>query len=310
MNKENKGHWADSTNQAQVSTNQIKVSIIVIFNRILEDKLQRLCNSLKPQLSADVEVIFVQEDLGNILLPPLSIPVRHITIPAQQGIPFNRNQGIKQARGKIVIFIDDDCWVTDNWLSAMVKNFEDEKVMAVTSGTKIPPSNFFGDCISALGFPGGGSLGFEQVWKVSENNFTNHLAVGNCALRREIFDQIGLFDESMKSGAEDAELSFRMEKAGIFIKYEPEAYAFHEARTTISSFAQWQLRRGRANYQFKQKVGNVGSFVKLRLWSAKNVLKMNVLNPRMPVVISLLAASFFLQQVGFFWEKRRQKKME
>ena len=122
---------------------------------------------------------------------------------------------------------------------------------------------------------------------------------------RIIEEKVGVFDESMKSGAEDAELSFRMENVGIPIKYAPDAYAFHEARTTMTSFIRWQLRRGKANYQFKQKVGPVGSFVKLRLWSTKNIIQKNIMNPKLPVVLSLLVFSFTLQQIGYLQEKRK-----
>ncbi|MDP3734726.1 MAG: glycosyltransferase [Nanoarchaeota archaeon] len=288
--------------------NPTTISIIVIFDQIREEKLRRLCQSLKPSLTEDTEVIFIHESEFAAELPLFPINVQYSNVPPKQGIPFNRNQGIHHAQGKIIVFIDDDCWVQDNWLSSFLKHFEDDSIMAITSGTKIPPSNFIGDCIAALGFPGGGSLGFEKVWKVSADNFTNHLAVGNCALRRDIFDTIGLFDESMKSGAEDAEFSYRLEKAGIVVKYEPAAYAYHEARTSLSSFIHWQLRRGRANYQFRRKVGPVGSFIKLRLWSAKNILGENIFNPQIPFIFILLGSSFVLQQAGYFLEKRAQSK--
>src|SRR3989344_8489799 len=268
------------------------VSVIVIFDQVRESKLCRLLESMKNQLDTynfGVEILFIQESNSSASLPPMLVKVKHFTIPKKQGIPFNRNKGIEFAKGEFIVFIDDDCWVQEQWLQALVAPLlQDQTIHAVTSGTKIPPANFVGNCISALGFPGGGSLGFENVWRVSADGFTNHLAVGNCALRREIFDTVGLFDETLKLGAEDAELSHRLEKALIPIKYVPEAYAFHEARTTIPSFIRWQLRRGRANYHFKKKVGNVGSFVKLRMWSAKNILKENKTNPRLPIVVGLL----------------------
>ena len=127
------------------------------------------------------------------------------------------------------------------------------------------------------------------------------MAAGNCAIRQEVVANVGTFDEDLKLGAEDAEFSLRLEKAGIPIKYVPEAYAYHEARTTLGSFVRWQLRRGRANYHFRRKVGTVGSLVSLRLWSAGNVLRHNV-NRRLLFILLLLGMSFSLQQVGYFQE--------
>lgn len=284
----------------------MKVSIIIICDRIREDKLNRLLRGLKPQLSRfQTEVLLIHETNHRVTLPSLPCKIHYFPIPPQRGIPFNRNQGIKRARGKIIVFIDDDCWVTKQWLASLINPLlKDKKAWATTGGTKVPPSNFLGDCIAALGFPGGGSLGFEKMWKVV-NGLTNHLSVGNCALRKEIFDKVGLFDESLKLGAEDAEFSVRLERTGILINYVPEAYAFHEARTTLSSFFRWQLRRGRANYHFKKRIGKVKSFVQLRMWSAKNIIKQNAMSIKLPFIVGLLGISLILQQSGYLMEKGR-----
>lgn len=286
----------------------MKISIIIICDKIRQEKLERLLLGIKPQLNNDIEVILIHESNVTLKCPILPVNVHYFNVPEKQGIPYNRNKGIEKAKGDIIVFIDDDCWVGEKWLEALVKPFDDVKIMVTTSGTHIPHSNFFGDCVSALGFPGGGSLGFDKVWKVSSDGYTTHLAAGNCAMRRCVFDKVGLFDQTLKSGAEDAELSFRIEKAEIPIKYVPEGYAFHEARTTWKSFVRWQLRRGRANYHFKQKVGPIGGFLKLRLWSTKNILIKNKFNFRLPIILSLLFMSVLLQQWGFMQEKRNEKR--
>ena len=288
------------------------VSIIVIFDVFRQEKIIRLLESMRPQLDMyPTEILLLHESNIPVAAPTLPIPVRYITIAEKQGIPFNRNQGLDHARGDFIVYIDDDCWVQENWLKSLIEPLlQDASLMAVTSGTKIPPSNFLGDCISALGFPGGGSLGFDKVWKVSKGGFTNHLAVGNCALHREIFSKVGVFDETMKNGAEDAEFSVRLERAHLPIKYVPEGYAFHEARTTWNDFVRWQLRRGKANYHFKKKVGGVGSFVSLRVWSAKNIVRHNIFNWRLPVILSLQGSSLVLQHIGYIQEKRKNERSQ
>ncbi|MEK6951271.1 MAG: glycosyltransferase family 2 protein [Nanoarchaeota archaeon] len=290
--------------RAETSQKKPLLSIIIICDQLRLDKLSRLLESMKSQIEKyPAEILLLHE--SNIQRPAPSLPfsLRYLTIPAQQGIPFNRNQGLRAAQGELIVFIDDDCWVQEQWLDSLVRPLlQDQTLLAVTGGTRVPPSTFLGDCIAALGFPGGGSLGFEKVWKVSEHNFTNHLSVGNCALRRTVFEKVGYFDETMKNGAEDAEFSYRLERAQIPVKYVPEGYAYHEARTTWKEFVRWQLRRGRANYHFKKKVGTVKEFIKLRAWSAKNVLKENK-NRRLPVIMTLLGMSAALQQIGYLQEK-------
>ena len=288
-------------------TELVKISIVIICDKIRQEKLERLFCSLG-KLPSEVELLLLHESNLLVLPPRLPFPFRYILIPEKHGIPFNRNQGIKEAAGEIIVFIDDDCWVPERWLQHLVEPLKRNKaIMAVTGGTKIPRSNFLGDGVSALGFPGGGSLGFEKVWKVSPEGLTNHLSVGNCALRRKVFEQVGFFDETMKSGAEDTEFSYRLEKARIPVCYVPEAFAYHEARTTWKSFVGWQVRRGRANYQFKAKVGNINGFIKLRLWSAVNIVREN-LNWKLPLVLFLLGASFVLQQWGYWQERKKEEQ--
>ena len=133
----------------------MKLSLIIICDHLREEKLQRLLQSIKGQVSRSTEILLLHE--SNTLQPPPSLPltVRYILIPEKQGIPFNRNPGIAQAKGEIIIFIDDDCWVPENWLGNLIEPFNHDKaLLAVTGGTRIPPSTFLGDCISALGFPG------------------------------------------------------------------------------------------------------------------------------------------------------------
>jgi O-antigen biosynthesis protein len=288
----------------------MKISIVIICDKLRLEKLTRLCDSMREEVEAlSAEVLLLQESTQLLEKPTLPLPFTYYNIPKKQGFSFNRNQGVVKATGDIIVFIDDDCWVHKKWLTSLLTPLrEDPTLLATTSGTFIPKSTFFGDCVSAMGFPGGGSLGFDKVWKVSPEGYTTHLTIGNCALRRNIFEEVGMFDESMKSGAEDAEFSVRMEKAGVHIKYVPHGYAFHEARTSLPSFVTWQLRRGRANYQFKQRVGDVGSFIKLRLWSAKNALHKHRYSLKLPVIFTLFGFSFMLQQAGYYQEKRKHEK--
>ncbi len=291
----------------------MNVSIVVIFDQLRTEKLERLLLSLKPQLEKHkkqnmMEVLLLHESDIALAKPALPLECKYLNIPAKKGIAFNRNQGISQATGEVIVFIDDDCWAQEQWLESLLKPFETKGVQAVTSGTKIPRSNFLGNCIASLGFPGGGALGFEKMWRVTKDGFTNHLAVGNCALRKDLFNVVGLFDETMIFGAEDAEFSHRLEKTGIPIKYVPQAYAYHEARTTLKSFTRWHIRRGKANYFFKKKVGSVRNFVSLRLWSTKNIITQNLLNYRLPFLIALLGLSFVFQQIGYLQAKKREDK--
>ncbi len=65
----------------------------------------------------------------------------------------------------------------------------------------------------------------------------------NAAVRRTAFDQIGGFEESVRSGG-DADLCFRLRAAGWQLERRPEAAAVHRNRATIPRMLAQRARHG------------------------------------------------------------------
>ena len=84
------------------------ISLIVIFDTFRREKIVRLLESIKNQISLyPSEILLLHESNVPVREPELPLTVRYITIPEKKGIPFNRNQGIQRAQGDIIVFIDD-----------------------------------------------------------------------------------------------------------------------------------------------------------------------------------------------------------
>lgn len=94
----------------------VSISIIVpIYNG--ERYLNRLVGSILPQLSADVELILVDDgstDKSSLMCDEFSIEHAQIrTIHKRNGgICSARNAGIEQARGKYLSFVDVDDYIS------------------------------------------------------------------------------------------------------------------------------------------------------------------------------------------------------
>jgi len=58
--------------------------------------------------------------------------------------------------------------------------------------------------------------------------------------------KIGLFDESLRHEGEDADLNFRLRKAGFRLLYIPDSYVFHRYRATPRKWWKNMYRYGRA----------------------------------------------------------------
>lgn len=289
-------------------THPPRLSIVVpVYNQA--GLLRRALESIRRQETSGYELIVVDD--GS---PDDSAAVareyadRVLVNPQNVGPARTRNRGIRESAGEVVAFLDSDCEAQPGWLSGLQGALEEPGVDVVMGGVWIPPSTFLGDSISALGFPAGGSLGFEKVWHVSPDGFTEHISSCNFAVRRRIFEQHGLFDESFPlAGGEDSELSYRYSRAGVRIRYCAEARVHHVPRKDLSSFVRWQLTQGISNYYFKKKVGPVGSFIRLRVWSSWNVLRAHLFDLKLPAIFLLLGLSFLLQQWGFMVARRRDR---
>ncbi len=224
-----------------------------------------------------------------------------LRVPANSNIAYKRNRAVEAAAGEIVVFIDDDCQPSDDWLEELLAPLRDPGIDAVMGNVRIPPSTFIGDSISALGFPGGGNAGFDVMFLVDEQGFTDHISTLNCALRKSVFERVGIFDETITAGSDDGELSHRIHAAGLRIKFQPTAMVEHEARTSLRQFTRWFFQRGRGAYQFSQRAP-AGPVIGRRLSSYRRIISMNITDPKIVAIVPLLIASVVLQQAGFAWE--------
>lgn len=220
-----------------------------------------------------------------------------------------RNLGAAQASGDFLIFTDSDCVVSSDWLECFERSLALGGADVIMGKLVLLPSTILGDSISALGFPAGGSLGFEKVWRVSKEGYTNSLSSCNCAIRKDIFLELGGFDESFPyAGGEDTLLAHALVESGYRIRYCPEVVAYHPARESFGAFLRWQFRRGISSLIFAGKITRRREFVSLRLWSTKNVIKHNLRDAKFPLIFLLLGLSFTAQTSGFLYAKYKFKK--
>lgn len=282
--------------------------IIPSFNS--QNKIERLLDSLFTQHHDGCEFIVVDDcstdDTERIVK---NYSVRYIRLEKNSGPAVCRNVGAKAAKGGIIAFTDSDCRVDRNWLRNIKAYFADSSIDAIMGKLIIDRSNYLGNSISALGFPAGGSIGFDKIWKVSEDGFTNSLSSCNCAVRKEVFEQVGGFDETFPyAGGEDSFLAYSLRQSGFRIKYCPDVIVFHEARDSMKDFMAWQFKRGVSSYIFSSKVKNKNEYMSLRLWSTCNILKKNFTDRKLPLVLFLLFVGYFSQGMGFMYGKRKGYK--
>lgn len=164
--------------------------------------------------------------------------VRYVLEP-RKGLDVARNRAVREARHGIVAFVDDDAMPDRGWLRALLANFDDPMVEAVTGLTI--PVELETDAQETHERLSSFNRGFER--RVFDARRFNPAAAGqigagvNMAIRRSVFDQIGLFDEALDAGTRsrsggDTEMLARILLYGYRIVYEPRALCRHRHRRT------------------------------------------------------------------------------
>ena len=228
-----------------------EVTVVVIT--LGRESLYRLVPGIVSQVTtfAFETLLIANGPVDEARLPPAG--VRVVREEPGRGYSYYRNRGIEESRGDIVVYVDDDVVpVDDGWLERLAEPIVAGREEAATGGASIPlGQGFLADLISLLGFPGGGALGWENVWPVDEEGHTAKMCTCNCAARKELLESVGGFDESVVYGGEDVYISERMLERGSSIYFARDAHVTHGARTGLVDFLRWQARRGRTIRELK-----------------------------------------------------------
>lgn len=271
--------------------------------------LKRLADSLKAQTLRDFEVIIVDDKSSSDHYALLDDPrLRVIFKDSNTGPADTRNAGAAAAAADVIFFTDADCELAPGTLEAARRLIQGED--ALMGNTVTRAATFVGRAVAFMGFPGGGSIGFDRVWEVDAAGYTNSVSSCNFAVRKRAFLDTGGFDRAFPvPGGEDTVFGKTFIRKGYRIKYAPEQLVYHVERESLAGFARWQVTRGRGNYHIRKRLGSVGGFLRLRLWSFGNSLR--AAGPLYaPFVAGLFALSAACQMRGYKLEKSKDLRHE
>ncbi len=144
--------------------------------------------------------------------------VRVICLTENKGKAHALNHALQKARGDIIVCIDADTIIEKQTLRYLVQQFTDRRIAGITGNPQIRSRKGFLRKLQTMEYATIISL-IKRAETLLGGLYTVSGAI--CAFRRSVLEKIGGWDESTQT--EDIEISWRVQKLGYRITYEPRA---------------------------------------------------------------------------------------
>lgn len=250
---------------------------IIILTMNEREKIKTCLESLqkdKVVFSSEIVVIDNASDDGTVEMLRSNYPdVRIIRNDRNRGVGPARNQGLRIAKGKYILILDNDTEVLDTSVSKMLGFMERHKDVGLLGAKLVYPDGslqlscrrfptFFQPFVSRIAIlrriPYFRCLLEQHFMKEFDHNSVKEVdyVIGACQLiQREAFEQIGFYDERIFFGPEDCDYALRMWQNGWKVIYFPQATIIHQycRRTTKASFVTLAHIKGMLYFFWKHK---------------------------------------------------------
>jgi GT2 family glycosyltransferase len=219
---------------------------VVVLNWNGRDLLDECLSSLRGQAFSDFEVVVVDngstDGSAGWLERQRSAAVRVLALPANLGYAEGNNVGIRQARGRWIVLLNNDTAADPAWLSEIAASIARHPDAGMFTPKIL---NYYRrdeiDNTGHIVYPDGLARGRDRLEKDDGRFDAEGEAAwpSGCAgvYRRELLDEVGLLDESFFAYAEDVDLGLRARWAGWDCWYVPSARVYHKYSATTGSFS-------------------------------------------------------------------------
>ena len=191
-----------------------------------------------------------------------------IELPSRKGLAVALNRGIESANAPFVALLNNDAVPDVDWLMEFDNAFRAEpEVSFLAARIRLydDPSRLHaaGDTYSRSGLPGNRGVWDPDGGEYLESRYVFGACAAAAAYRRELFEDVGLFDEDLVMYCEDVDLDWRAQLAGHRCLYVPAAIVRHRLSATAGGvLASYLVARNRPLVA----VMNLPAFVWRRSW--------------------------------------------
>jgi len=299
---------------------------IIICTRNRATHLQKTLESLASVDVPDgqgVEVLIIDNgstDATPEVAQQVKLPFarKRIIREPKPGLDIARNQALREARGKVLLFADDDVRFPEDWIDGMVAPIIGGDANAVAGGVRIAPNL---------------QRSWMEPWhksylahsdRLRENPLTDMVGA-NMAFTRDVLEEVPHFDENLDAGAlglsGESHFAERLYRAGFTIApaFDVEVeHHFDPSRLKRAAWKQAARKLGRSqayihyHWRHEQQTfpdGHFGPYLELVSLYARMMLK-RLLNVEDVLQEEGMAGweSYYLRQIAYIKQGIKERK--
>lgn len=180
--------------------------------------------------------------------------VRVVALAENVGFAAGNNAGVREARGRLVAFLNNDTSPDPEWLAALVSGVDEAHRFALVTSRIVymhDPNiiDSAGDAVLRWGGafkryhgqPASAATTTEEVFGICG---------AACLMPRNVFDDIGGFDEHFFASHEDVDLSYRARLLGYRCRYVANAVVRHVGSATLGTVSPFSVFHGQRNLEW------------------------------------------------------------
>lgn len=213
----------------------MKLASVIILNWNGLQHIEECLNSVINQTYENYEIIFVDNastdasvEFVKTKFPSIKIIVNDKNYGFAKGV----NIGIKHAKGEYILLLNNDAIADKNWISELIKAAElNDKIGMVASKILLYTERDKINCTGTSIHTNGAAMLRDYYKKDTQSTEIEEVFGPNgaaCLFKRELFKNVGYYDEDYFMYSEETDLAWRARIAGWKCVYNPRAIAYHK----------------------------------------------------------------------------------
>jgi GT2 family glycosyltransferase len=217
----------------------MKLSVIVATrNRAhaIAGSLDSIAASLANAAPLDAEIVVVDNGSRDATSKAVQqwatgcpFPTRLVVEP-RPGLSVARNRALRIARGELLVFTDDDCRLSKEYVSELLR-YDASDIEPVLRGGSVKLGDQ-ADLPITIRTTTTRQRFNRHTDPARHDSIVGHISGCNMAMRRVLVEKLGPFDERFGAGSrlessEDSDYLFRAYLAGFTLEYAPDMTVFH-----------------------------------------------------------------------------------